>query len=190
MPLQLKCPSCNRTLSVPEELLGHQVRCPSCTTTFIAASPAPDEVPTATEAITADARPPDDVPRRAADDEDYLRPPRRRDDEPFYGRPDRGVLVMVLGIVGLVMAVMGTCVMPYVLEPVAFGMSLTAWILGQLDRKAIAAETMDPRGRESTKAGWICGIIGTILAVVIPTCYCVFIMGYVGLLLSLGPKGH
>lgn len=46
MPLLLKCPSCERALRVPDELLGKKVKCPSCGTTF-EAEPPPSEPPSA-----------------------------------------------------------------------------------------------------------------------------------------------
>jgi predicted Zn finger-like uncharacterized protein len=36
MPEQVRCPSCNSALRVPESLLGKNVKCPRCATTFIA----------------------------------------------------------------------------------------------------------------------------------------------------------
>jgi len=39
MATQVACPSCSRTLRVPDELLGGAVQCPTCGTTFDAAIP-------------------------------------------------------------------------------------------------------------------------------------------------------
>src|SRR5947208_3128743 len=36
MPETVKCPDCDRTLRVPDDLLGKFVRCPSCKATFTA----------------------------------------------------------------------------------------------------------------------------------------------------------
>ncbi len=36
MPEQVRCPSCNAPLRVPDNLLGKNVKCPKCQTTFIA----------------------------------------------------------------------------------------------------------------------------------------------------------
>jgi hypothetical protein len=44
MAIRLVCPSCNRTVRVPDELVGKAVRCPSCLTTF-PGSPQPDGAP-------------------------------------------------------------------------------------------------------------------------------------------------
>jgi len=77
---------------------------------------------------------------------------------------------MVLGIIGLAIAVFGMC--PYLTlgEFIAFGLSLTAWILGRRDLTAINQGEMDPKGKDMTQVGWICGIIGTCLSAVIVTC--------------------
>ncbi|MBL8796645.1 MAG: hypothetical protein JNM56_22275 [Planctomycetia bacterium] len=41
MPAIVDCPSCNRKLRIPDELLGRKVKCPTCNTTFDAvASPS------------------------------------------------------------------------------------------------------------------------------------------------------
>jgi predicted Zn finger-like uncharacterized protein len=43
------CPSCNRKLRVPEELLGKKVKCPTCSGTFDAVA-APVSSPSASSA--------------------------------------------------------------------------------------------------------------------------------------------
>src|SRR5262249_47487875 len=40
MPTNVTCPHCSRPASVPEALLGKEVKCPSCGATFTAAAPA------------------------------------------------------------------------------------------------------------------------------------------------------
>jgi predicted Zn finger-like uncharacterized protein len=40
MPTVITCPSCSRSLRVPDELQGRQVRCPSCSTEFTAGAAA------------------------------------------------------------------------------------------------------------------------------------------------------
>ncbi len=47
MAIELTCPSCQRRLRVPDELLGKTVRCPSCQSTFAATAnePAPPPPP-------------------------------------------------------------------------------------------------------------------------------------------------
>lgn len=43
----IHCPSCNRELRVPDELLGKKVKCPACSTTFTASVAPPEEAPPA-----------------------------------------------------------------------------------------------------------------------------------------------
>jgi hypothetical protein len=64
-------------------------------------------------------------------------------------RPHRGVLILVLGILGFVLCGIFT--------------SIPAWVMGNSDLKAIQAGQMDPSGQGLTQAGKICGIIATIL---------------------------
>jgi predicted Zn finger-like uncharacterized protein len=41
MPIEVACPSCDRLLRVPDDLLGRLVKCPSCGDTFTATQPEP-----------------------------------------------------------------------------------------------------------------------------------------------------
>ena len=85
MSFTISCPSCQRTLRVPESLLGQAVKCPSCATNFT----APDNIEE--EAAPRPPAAPERPSRRPAapppePDEDYSdepRPSRRRprDDE-------------------------------------------------------------------------------------------------------------
>jgi hypothetical protein len=70
----------------------------------------------------------------------------RRDCEPH-----RGTLILVLGIVSIVIHALG------------LPLGLPAWIMGKRDLNKMDRGEMDPAGRGSTQAGYICGIIGTIL---------------------------
>jgi hypothetical protein len=79
------------------------------------------------------------------------RPP-RRDCE-----PDRGSVVLTLGIISLV------CMVLCILSPIGLILGLTSWVMGQKDLRKMRRGDMDPRGEGTTQAGWICGIIGTIL---------------------------
>lgn len=77
----------------------------------------------------------------------------RRDSE-----PDRGTLVLTLGILSLVS--MGVCAFFPLIGAV---LGLIAWIMGQTDLRKMRKGDMDPNGQSMTQAGWICGIVGTIL---------------------------
>jgi predicted Zn finger-like uncharacterized protein len=78
MPEQIRCPSCDAALRVPESLLGSTVKCPKCETTFTAELPPP-------QSVRSDLPPPEESPpiriREDEDDfggEDEDRPQRRR----------------------------------------------------------------------------------------------------------------
>jgi hypothetical protein len=65
--------------------------------------------------------------------------------------PHRGVVVLVLGILGLV---------------VCFICGIIAWVMGNNDLRQMDAGAMDPSGRGLTQAGKICGMISCILVIV------------------------
>ena len=67
-------------------------------------------------------------------------------------QPHRGTAVLVLGILGIV---------------VCFICGIIAWSMGNRDLRRMDAGIMDPAGRDTTRAGKICGMIGTILALVL-----------------------
>jgi predicted Zn finger-like uncharacterized protein len=70
--------------------------------------------------------------------------------------PDRGGVVLSLGIVSL------ACLFVWC-APIGVILGLTAWIMGQSDLRKIKSGQMDVNGRGMTQAGWICGILGTLL---------------------------
>jgi hypothetical protein len=132
MASRLQCPSCSRTVRVPDELVGKPVRCPDCLTTFPAGSqpeaepglvarsgPAPSAVPSNpepgllleagettaahTEQLIAPAPAPG--PPVAFPDPDEEERPWEESDRPQVRRdcdPHRGPLILVLGIISLV----------------------------------------------------------------------------------------
>ncbi|MHC4160338.1 MAG: DUF4190 domain-containing protein [Planctomycetota bacterium] len=65
--------------------------------------------------------------------------------------PHRGVLILILGILGIVCC---------------FICGIVAWVMGNGDLKEMAAGRMDPAGEGMTKAGKICGIVGIALQLV------------------------
>jgi hypothetical protein len=65
--------------------------------------------------------------------------------------PHRGGTVLTLGIIGLVCC--ASC-------------GIIAWVMGSGDLKKMSDGSMDPSGRGLTQAGYILGIVGTILWVV------------------------
>ncbi len=73
-------------------------------------------------------------------------------------RPHRGGAVLALGIIGLV---------------ACFICGIIAWSMGNTDLREMDAGRMDPSGRGLTVAGKICGMISTIIAMVVLACYAV-----------------
>lgn len=152
-----------------------------------AASPPAEPPPTGTEAGDIDPlavrEPRRDAPVQARRQTDDDRPPRRRrrrldedddedddevDDEDDWrgprrdALPDRGGLVLSLGITSIVITVIG-CLLCGPLGLVGLGLGIPAWIMGQRDLARMRAGDMDARNRGTTYAGWVCGIVGTLL---------------------------
>jgi len=69
-----------------------------------------------------------------------------------YSTPHRGVLILVLGILGLIFCQL---------------FSPFAWIMGKSDLEKMDQGSMDPEGRSLTQAGMICGIVGTALMILV-----------------------
>lgn len=65
--------------------------------------------------------------------------------------PHRGVLILVLGILGIVCC---------------FICGIVAWVMGNNDMREMDAGRMDPTGRGLTQAGKICGMVSVILQIV------------------------
>jgi predicted Zn finger-like uncharacterized protein len=171
MPIQINCPSCNRALRVPDELLGKNVKCPTCGTTFTASAEGPAPAPVAEQPPVRPPAPPDEY--EEAPPETRRRPAPRRE----YREPHRGTLILIFGILGLV---------------VFWPLGIAAWVMGNNDLKEIRAGRMDPEGESTTNAGRICGMISTILAIVGLVVCCVggilyFI--FVAAVVSSNPQG-
>lgn len=98
-------------------------------------------------------------------------PPMQQPMQPYPQQmvPHRGGAVLTLGILGLVVCVI--C-------------GIIAWVMGNNDLRAMREGRMDPSGEGMTRAGKICGMIGTILA-------CVAVVAYVlVLILAIGAGAH
>jgi hypothetical protein len=167
---------------VTDDLAGSRIRCPACDSAF---DSSPDkgangDVPAGEEAakptpgtpwsVTPNARPAtappplSDVPLGESDetarqegDEDerpweqpYHEAEVRRDCEPH-----RGNVVLILGILSLVL---------FWAPLVGLIIGIVVIMMGRTDMKKIENGQMDPQGKGTTLAGWICGIIGTIFA--------------------------
>jgi hypothetical protein len=100
------------------------------------------------------------------EDEDH---PRR-----YYGGdayvPARGGIWLGLGIASIVIAPLGICILPILFGIISLAMGLVALIMGSRDLSRIRSGEMDPQGENLTKAGWILGIIGTVLGALLTLC--------------------
>lgn len=112
------------------------------------------------------------APRDTDDDEDYRPSGRsryRREMPRRDSEPHRGSLILVLGIISLSFVALSMCYGLGILVGLPLG--ITAWVLGSGDLRKIKNNEMDIEGLGMTQAGWICGIIGTILhSLVLLTC--------------------
>src|SRR5258708_35921139 len=126
MAILVNCPSCQRQLRVPEELLGKKVKCPGCAITFNAEeTPAalPDEgAPpkprrSEREGFEED-RPRNPTRRRDEEEDDDDRPRRRRDEDEDDGYSRRysnakssvgapAIALMITGILNLIFSLCG-----------------------------------------------------------------------------------
>jgi hypothetical protein len=183
MSITVSCPSCERTLRVPEKLLGQRVKCPACQETFTASegggasagvkkSPSGARGPAPSEEYEEEAPAPR---RRRRDEEDYDddyedRPRRRRGGM----KPHRGSTIQLLGILSFFIA-------PLILGPIA-------WIMGNTDLREIRAGRMDPEGESQTKVGRICGMISTLASAGLIVLGCLCWVGFMAL--GLASSGH
>jgi predicted Zn finger-like uncharacterized protein len=100
----------------------------------------------------------------------------RRDSE-----PDRGTVVLTLGILSLVS--LAICAFFPLIGAI---LGLIAWIMGQTDLRKMRKGDMDPNGQGMTQAGWICGIIGTILNSLLSV-LCLLYVGFIFMLVNNAP---
>lgn len=147
--MKTDCPSCGRTLRVPDGLRGKRVKCPSCTHPFkvpVEEVEVDDVVPGVAEIDEDDGAEHEEASREEREDKGSGRRRRRRPLEPH-----RGTLILTLGILGILL-------LPIIFGPIA-------WRMGSSDLHKMSTGIMDPEGRSVTNAGRICGIIGTIWGV-------------------------
>jgi len=88
--------------------------------------------------------------------------------EPQALAPHRGVVILILGILGIVCC---------------FICGIIAWVMGNNDLREMAAGRIDPSGEGLTQAGKICGIISVILAIVALATLLIFILVQLAMLM-------
>jgi phage FluMu protein Com len=72
-------------------------------------------------------------------------------------RPHRGGMILSFGIISLVACTTVYC------SPLAFGLSIPAWVMANADLRAMREGTMDPSGEGMTQAGRIMAILQIVL---------------------------
>jgi hypothetical protein len=175
MTTVVACPSCQRNVQVPHEMLEQLVACPECGQTFTPTQPGSfTSAPSDRSDVPEWDKPPQ--PSGEADEEfaspledepdDAERPKRKRakskssstyDDlmkrqlKRAKANPHRGVLILVFGIVAIVFA----CA-PFV--GLTFG--ILAWNWGTNDLNEMESGRMDPDGRTLSNVGRILGLVG------------------------------
>jgi hypothetical protein len=156
---------------------GHRLsilfKCPTCEHTFQStAVEEPASVP---------SEPPEAAQAGGEQDQQLWEEPQR-----FQGRrdaePHRGTLILVLGISSIVSSATAGCLMG-VGGLIGLPLGIAAWVMGRRDLIKMRDQVMDDEGKELTKAGWICGIIGTIMGSVCS----LGLLAYIGFLFTLIP---
>jgi hypothetical protein len=69
-------------------------------------------------------------------------------------------MILVFGIISIASVILNMC---YIGVLIGLPLGITAWVMGSGDLRKIKKGEMDEEGLGMTQAGWICGIVGTIL---------------------------
>jgi hypothetical protein len=178
------CPECRRALQVPEDFFGRTVQCPDCKNmvpakppdapiaiTSVQAEPSPSAVPAVVPPSGGELVPRAERQRYDEDDDgdrDDLRAGRRLDS----GAPDRGGIVLALGIVSLVLAFFSFMIyfLPIWLIPLVVG--IFGWVMGQRDLRAIREGRMQQSGHVMTLVGMILSIVGVGISICVMLLSC------------------
>ncbi len=178
MSIEIACPSCAAQLSLPETLLGTQVRCVSCQTAFTASDPDSSLPPPISDASkTVENRTQEDKPadhkecpscgvqvrrdmrrchvcgaRLSRLDWTETEERFRRDPVRRDCEPHRGGLVLALGMMGLIFFPLCAAI--------GLVLSICAWVMGRADLIRMRTGTMDREGESNSRIGMICGMAG------------------------------
>jgi hypothetical protein len=164
MPLDIPCPHCDRHISVPNDYLGAGVRCPHCDVVFAVQQTA----------VTT-ALPPDDG-RLPYELVGPLKVKKRTLPRSARYQPGRGKLLLALGVTSLGLSMLGmiaAALLPAttpLFGLLAFALGLPAWIMGQHDMEKVRRAVIDPYAEKLTSLGWVSGIVGTLVAVLMMVC--------------------
>jgi len=182
MSIVIDCPTCGRKLRVVEDLIGRAVKCPGCATNFSAAGPAPAPPPFSPTPPAETVQSPPETERQPAPPPvpEYGQPSPSMDDRPYRTSrrdcdPHRGGLVLTFGILSLLVPLLGLV------------LGILAIMFGNRDMARMREGSMDPEGQGLTQAGFICGIIGSVLQGINALC-CVGYLAMIAAIASSVPK--
>ncbi len=157
MPIDTKCPGCGRLLRVGDEHAGLHARCPACSTIYLVPGGlGPGEPPR-----TTGENPFGDRTEGAGDGGRSTLPPVAVSPT-RHATPHRGGLILVLGILGWIVG----C-------PI---FSVAAWMMGSSDLREMRCGRMDPAGKGLTQAGYVLGMIYSLLWIVVVVILMVVLM--------------
>ncbi len=167
---KVRCPACNHTFDAPAHpnssaaafrapldltIEEPDSSSPARSGSSLSLVGAVELTPSTDQPPTFPEKPSKPPPRLDRSDRDQLnlRRSRPRPD----AEPDRGAVVLALGIISLAL------VLIWCASPLGAILGLTAWIMGRKDLRKMKNGQMDDQNRNMTQAGWICGILGTAL---------------------------
>jgi predicted Zn finger-like uncharacterized protein len=164
MPEQIRCPECDATLRVPDNLLGKSVKCPKCQTTFTATTEAPDEPERIVkEPIRASSRRPSPP---VEEEEDEELPP---EDEEEEERPRRRRRRRRRSSAEAESAVAGPAIALMIVGGIALGLAILGLVLNLLGVGLLAA---NPRGMAGPQqADSAARMFGSVVGGIIGICY-------------------
>ncbi|HEY7158855.1 MAG TPA: zinc-ribbon domain-containing protein [Gemmataceae bacterium] len=163
MPEQIRCPECDATLRVPDNLLGKSVKCPKCQTTFTATTEAPDEPERIVkEPIRASSRRPSPP---VEEEEDEELPP---EDEEEEERPRRRRRRRRRSSAEAESAVAGPAIALMIVGGIALGLAILGLVLNLLGVGLLAA---NPRGMAGPQQADSARMFGSVVGGIIGICY-------------------
>jgi predicted Zn finger-like uncharacterized protein len=161
MPEQIRCPECDATLRVPDNLLGKSVKCPKCQTTFTAELDEPAEPERIVKEPTraSSRRPSQPVEEEDEDDDRY--PEDEDEDRPRRRRRRRSFAEAESAVAGPAIALM-------VVGGIAIGLAILGLVLNLLGVGLLAA---NPRGMAGPQQADSARMFGSVVGGIIGICY-------------------
>ncbi len=170
MSATVDCPYCTTTVPLLDFQIGQKLVCPSCQQTFLAEAPVKPAGPSSRLQDVAEA--------------ELERPDRRRTGSvkkaAGYKYPDRGLLILIVGIFSIVCGLLGCLplfIVPFTapLVLVSFLVAVPTVALGFLFMHQIDTGKRDPAGKGMNVAGLLCGVLSLVLFFLVVLIFCVFV---------------